>query len=46
MDSSRSATTPQTRVLVLDEPLTDHAADLAAAVTGAAARAGVFVTVL
>jgi AcrR family transcriptional regulator len=32
------------RVLVLDEPLTDHAAELAAAVTAAAARAGVFVT--
>ena len=32
------------RVLVLDEPLTDHAADLAAAVTAAAARAGVFVS--
>jgi len=32
------------RVLVLDELLTDHAADLAAAVTAAAARAGVFVT--
>jgi AcrR family transcriptional regulator len=32
------------RVLVLDELLTDHAADLAAAVTAAAAHAGVFVT--
>jgi hypothetical protein len=32
------------RVLVLDEPLTDQAADLAAAVTAAAGRAGVFVT--
>jgi len=32
------------RVLVLDELLSDHAADLAAAVTAAAARAGVFVT--
>jgi AcrR family transcriptional regulator len=32
------------RVLVLDEPVTDQAADLAAAVTAAAARAGVFVT--
>jgi hypothetical protein len=32
------------RLLVLDEPLTAAAADLAAAVTAAAAHAGVFVS--
>ena len=32
------------RVLVLDEPVTERAADLAAAATTAAGRAGVFVS--